>query len=140
METKQNAPQAPKKIEKTKPAAGAENFEKTKPAAGADKFLEKNKARRRRRKILKKQSPPQAPTNFEKTKPAAGAGKFKKTGLMLAQILYYLKSASGVLTAAGVFFWKNTPGLKKKPAPGFCSRIRAGNSIFPPVTSNLFDP
>ena len=35
---------------------------------------------------------------------------------MLAQILYYLKSASGVLTAAGVFFWKNTPGLKKKPA------------------------
>ena len=58
------------------------------------------------------------------------------------QISYYIKSASGVLTAAGVFFWKNTPGEKNThtPAPKFCSRIRAGNSIFPPVTSNLFDP
>ena len=126
---KQSPPQAPKKLKKQSPPQAPKNFEKTKPAAGAEK-IEKNKARRRRRKILKK------------TKPAAGAGKFKKTGLRLAQILYYLKSASGVLTAAGVFFWKNTPGEKNRrpPAPGFCSRIRAGKSIFPPVTSNLFDP
>ena len=31
------------------------------------------------------------------------------------------------------------PG-KKQPAPGNCSRIWAGNRIFPPVTSFLFDP
>ena len=42
---------------------------------------------------------------------------------MLAQILYYLKSASGVLTAAGVFFWKNTPGEKNSARQDSAARF-----------------
>ena len=77
---KQSPPQAPKNVEKTKPAAGAKQM--------------KNKARRRLRPFLKKeQSPPQAPKKWKtktrarrrrrklfikKTKPAAGAEKNEK--------------------------------------------------------------
>ena len=70
-------------MKKQEPAAGAE---KKTPAAGADNF-EKPRARlsppQAPKKMKKKQSPPQAPETFE------------KRGLRLAQILYYLKSASG---------------------------------------------
>ena len=98
---------------------------KNKSPPQAPKHFEKNKARRRDNDEQISNAKPEAATE-----PAAGAEKSppRRPEAFLGR------------------FWApprnlGEPRLKKNtPTPGNCSRIWAGNQIFPPVTSFLFDP